>query len=370
MCVIFAVESADKRPHEDQVWAAFETNPSGGGVAWREDGKVHWKKGLRLEEMQKLARDLPTPFMMHFRIPTCGGPTARLCHPFPISQGVELLLEGTYEGPVMMHNGHWLKWREVMFEAAYKGGLKIPKGKWSDSRAMAWMAAHMGLGVFEFIDEKVAVLDVEGDIEVWGGPWSLYQGYYVSNRHFDSKLNTDHLRYSHGGGSSSGFFHERGTTSGSDKGERVRTALHSAEAAAQTLLPDIENDPDTTLPVITVHPEADLKRLETVAKVINQRMIEKGDKRRTGESVLTSIPFHLVRAAWQRGLLSNNRMKKLEKIQSQIEYKARLVREVEEKLNKAMGAEGTSAQMIEAAEHLREIFAESSTLTAEKPILH
>ena len=194
MCVIAVSETV--RLKTDQVEKMYEHNPAGGGVAWRdtiqEKGKnikvVRWKKGLSKQEMIDLAKELPLPFVAHFRIPTVGGPKKALCHPFPIEADVALDLEGMTKGHVLFHNGHWGRWKESSLDAAIKYGLKVPTGKWSDSRAMAWAAALHGLGVLEFIDEKaIAFGPGPEDIQVFGGgqthsSWTLIDsGIYVSN---------------------------------------------------------------------------------------------------------------------------------------------------------------------------------------------
>ena len=193
MCVIAVAETVRITP--DQVEKMFEANPAGAGVAWRDEikddkGRTHkvvrWKKGLSLAEVQDICKDIPLPFVAHFRIPTVGGSKKTLCHPFPIEKEVSLELEGTTRGFVLFHNGHWGRWKEFSLESAGKNGFKVPTGKWSDSRAMAWAAAHHGIGVLEFIDER-AIAFSPAEIEVFGGgtthsAWTLVNGgIFVSN---------------------------------------------------------------------------------------------------------------------------------------------------------------------------------------------
>jgi hypothetical protein len=136
---------------------SYETNSEGGGVAWREDGYVHWHKGLDLEEMRKYCKNLPLPFIAHFRIASIGGKSKELCHPFPIEKDVPLVTKGKTNGFVLFHNGHWGAWKNDGKEAAFRSGTPIPPGKWSDTRAMAFVASIYGNGILEFIDEKTVV---------------------------------------------------------------------------------------------------------------------------------------------------------------------------------------------------------------------
>lgn len=184
MCVIF-VSTKDKRVPDEWVRAGYEHNSAGAGIAYRgEKGVVVWKKGMDLGEVRELAKKVPLPYALHFRIPTCGGSIKKLTHPFPIEVGVPLTLEGRIRGHVLFHNGHWGRWKDYMLESAARGRIKIPNDKWSDSRAMAWMAAHFGLGVLDLIDEKICAFGPE-HIEIYGTGWVIKEGIYCSNTHWE-----------------------------------------------------------------------------------------------------------------------------------------------------------------------------------------
>ena len=185
MCVVCVVYG--ERPTEAQVKAMYESNKHGAGVAWREDGLVHWHKGLLLEEVQELNLSLPTPYVLHFRIPSHGTSTDwGACHPFPIEEQVSLDLEGTIKGAVLFHNGHWGGWKGEILKYAATGGYRIPSGVWSDSRALAWMAHHFSEGVLHLLEEKVCVFSMD-DIELIGD-WKKEGGLVVSNDAWKHKL--------------------------------------------------------------------------------------------------------------------------------------------------------------------------------------
>ena len=184
MCVICISDT--KRPTPVAIEKMYDANPAGAGIAWREDGFVRWEKGLELKQIQELVLKVPMPFIAHFRIPSCGGKSPDLCHPFPIHKEVSLALSGKTKDWVLFHNGHWGAWKTTALEAAIKKGqFKLPTGKWTDSRAMAWLANVYGQGILDLIDEKVAVLGpAEGQMEVWQGTggWHKIDDVYVSNR--------------------------------------------------------------------------------------------------------------------------------------------------------------------------------------------
>lgn len=202
MCVILI--APNDRPCPEMVEAAYLTNEKGAGAAWREDGRVHWKKGLlSLEEMQELAVNLPLPYVLHFRIPTCGGARKDLAHPFPIDPTLPNTLEGDTDGFVLFHNGHWTRWRESMLETVHNTSCKLPNGKWSDSRAMAWSASIYGLSYLDLLDEKyVAFGPNQEDIEVSTFGWTVVEGIWASNLGWQHKP-VWHRRGVKGGGASS-----------------------------------------------------------------------------------------------------------------------------------------------------------------------
>lgn len=186
MCVIAV--AAKERCSPEMVAKMFQANQHGAGIAWRDKdekgvGTVAWKKGLDLEEVTELCAQVPLPYVAHFRIPSCGGPSLFLTHPFPIQKDVPLELEGSTKGNVLFHNGHWTAWKTTMLDASIRGNGKLPLGKWSDSRAMAWMAAHYGIGMLEFIDEKAVVFGPI-ELELFGsGTWGkASEGIWVSNK--------------------------------------------------------------------------------------------------------------------------------------------------------------------------------------------
>lgn len=168
MCVIIV---ADQDPIPPEVIeAAYEMNDHGAGVAWREGGQMRWKKGLDLQESKDLISTLTIPYVAHFRIASCGGRVDELCHPFPVSDQVETLLDGTFDGKVMFHNGHYHRWQDAALEVAVKTNRPIPPGHWNDTRVMAWMAHIYGEGILDFTKECIAVFD-QDDIRLYSDKW-------------------------------------------------------------------------------------------------------------------------------------------------------------------------------------------------------
>ncbi len=179
MCVIFVVDK--DRPTPEMVSKAFDVNSKGGGVAWREKDVVKWVKGLDEDGMQKFAKKLPIPFLMHFRKDTVGGDSMPMTHPFVVDKNSSIALNGQTNTYVMMHNGTWHPWKEKVLEAAVRSNTPMPGGRWSDSRAMAFVASIYGIGALEVIDERSAVLSPT-DIQVFGSIWYRVNGVICSNK--------------------------------------------------------------------------------------------------------------------------------------------------------------------------------------------
>lgn len=170
-------------------------NPEGIGLAWREtvgpknakEVVVKWKKGLVLSEAIPLIEKLPTPFVLHFRIQSCGGRTKELTHPFPVEREMRQDLEGTIKGQVLFHNGHWHRYKDCGIDGAIKNRVKVPDGKWSDTRVMAWLTHLHGPGMLELIDEKVILFGPE-KIEIFHPDgWSRVNDLLVSNRGWENQ---------------------------------------------------------------------------------------------------------------------------------------------------------------------------------------
>jgi hypothetical protein len=192
MCVIFVVDEDSKRPNNSMIEKAFSKNDDGAGLAWREDGWVLWKKGITdVEEVKKMCRELPVPYVAHFRIVSMngGGIDPRLCHPFEISEDTTLALEGRTKNHVLFHNGDWKGWDDAALRASITNprGVQVPIGRWSDTRAMAWLCSIYGLGFMELLPSQkgVAFGPNDEDIHFYNGSnWSLVNEIWCSNDYF------------------------------------------------------------------------------------------------------------------------------------------------------------------------------------------
>jgi hypothetical protein len=189
MCVIFV--SSKQRPSEEMIRKAYDHNGHGGGLAWRENGSVVWKKGLDLDQMLGyiLQDRIPLPFVAHFRIASVGGIKPELTHPFPIMKNIPLELEGKTKGSVLFHNGHVGDWQALCLAKtlAMPVNMKVPDGPWSDSRGLAWLNLLHGSNINEFVkDQRVVVFGPER-VAIYGSGWTQIENVWCSNDFFWSK---------------------------------------------------------------------------------------------------------------------------------------------------------------------------------------
>jgi hypothetical protein len=161
------------RPTDEMIEKAWDVNPDGGGIAYREgegaNKVVVWKKGLDLEELRELIKNTPMPYIAHFRRESQGGKLAKLTHPFPVDHNASLALTGKTKGHVLFHNGNWVGWQYKCETAAINSGIPLPAGKWSDTRALAWLCSVIGHGYFEFQEDQKGVIFGPNDYDIFTG---------------------------------------------------------------------------------------------------------------------------------------------------------------------------------------------------------
>lgn len=161
-------------------------NADGFGMAWIEDGKVRWQKGLDDVKAKLFARHLPLPYVAHARLATVGGPTAQLAHPFPIEKGSSVKLRGK-ANRVLFHNGHVSEWRALVHAS---DGRKAPilGNKWSDSRAIAHVVATRGKSMLKHLGgQRFAILTPHG-IERFGAGWDKAEDYNAETIFLSSSI--------------------------------------------------------------------------------------------------------------------------------------------------------------------------------------
>lgn len=173
MCVICFAK--DVRPTDDQIARMFDHNKDGAGIAWFEDDTLCWKKGIfEVTEIQRLCREVPLPYVSHFRIATVGGVKDTLTHPFVIDKRASTSVEGrTKTAKLLFHNGHWTPWNDKVLDAAIHSNQEIPSGDWSDTRAMAWMCQIYSTKVLDMLtSQRAVVMNPKGGdkkIEIYTG---------------------------------------------------------------------------------------------------------------------------------------------------------------------------------------------------------
>jgi hypothetical protein len=137
MCIIVIADKV--KPSKKFLERCEKENRHGGGIAWREDGKIHFKKNLKASEIYAITQRVELPFVIHFRIASVGAVTPELCQPFPM--GGDLRLKGNTNKGVLFHNGTWRDWEAMLYKTFPH---PLPGGTWNDSRAMAYITKLWG----------------------------------------------------------------------------------------------------------------------------------------------------------------------------------------------------------------------------------
>lgn len=167
MCVI--INCVNEFPSLATLESAEQMNPHGAGIAWVENGKVKYKKGIDLDAKKifEITKTISLPAIIHFRIASIGEIIPELCHPFPINENADLSLEGTSDS-VLFHNGTWSDWKKAIEDSVAKKHIpfSLANQKWSDSRTMAWLADKFGVDILKRIPlgNKISVLSPKGII--------------------------------------------------------------------------------------------------------------------------------------------------------------------------------------------------------------
>lgn len=182
---------------------SFTCNRDGFGFAWREDGKVKFKKGyMKIHEAwaaySEFCKKPSFPHVVHFRL---GSPVCQeLTHPFIISESSELVLKGEADN-VMFHNGIVSGWKDRMWEMFFKLGY-IPDGKISDTRIIAMMYHLFGENIFELIDGKFVAFGAT-KIKLYG-KFEEEDGIWYSNNSYKPRI-TYKRNYTEGQGDLYGY---------------------------------------------------------------------------------------------------------------------------------------------------------------------
>ena len=194
MCVIICIEDG-KYPSKSTLEDAESMNSHGGSIAWLDrNGRKNYQKGIKAKSIMKIINKQLKPrgietAIIHFRIASVGTVNKALCHPFEITNRVELNLTGkSMSADLLFHNGTWSEYAEEML--AYMGEqhkpVTVPYGEFSDSRVMAYLAKRMGVKKMAKLVtgwNKIAVLTSTG-IKRYGTGWVDFKGNKCSNDYF------------------------------------------------------------------------------------------------------------------------------------------------------------------------------------------
>lgn len=187
MCVILGCVS--NKPSLDILRKCHSGNSDGAGIVWFNDtDKAQYKKGLTLTEVVSLIKDLPLPFVIHFRAASTG--TAKgllLTHPFEITATSELKFVGE-ANQLLIHNGFFPDWRTKLKDVGFDV-QKEPETALSDTRALAIILANKGVDYLKtIIKGRFIVADATlKKFRCFGEDFKRKDGIYYSNMFWEHR---------------------------------------------------------------------------------------------------------------------------------------------------------------------------------------
>lgn len=176
MCVIAICQKT--RINKDDFEACAKANQDGFGIAWFHGSMVKYRKSMKSKEIELLAKQVPLPYVLHFRLASVGGKKLELCHPFPISNSAPADRNGIVKR-VLFHNGHISNWKEILKTSAKNLKETPPSGHMSDTRAVAWIADKAGLKYIDKLPGKFVVMSQE--VFSYHGSWDTENDILYSN---------------------------------------------------------------------------------------------------------------------------------------------------------------------------------------------
>ena len=188
MCVIINIEKG-QFPKYDTLKSAEILNAHGGSIAWLENGKINYQKGIKAKKINDLIEKRLKPnkvktAIIHFRIASVGKINKELCHPFQISNEVkpDLKVEDS-EYDLLFHNGTITSWESMLIESLQKFKGQIPTGELSDSRVIAFLLNRHGTDIIKDSKfNKFSILTKKGIVKF--GQWVKVDKNECSNDYF------------------------------------------------------------------------------------------------------------------------------------------------------------------------------------------
>jgi hypothetical protein len=200
MCTIAVKSKGVGMPRKKCLKNCFENNSDGAGFMYldREHKSVVIDKGYMTWEVfwkavcrMNFTKDDTVVF--HFRLATTGLTCAANCHPFPLSQDEDDLKSAFIHTDVaVVHNGVFGKGEGTMSDTMVhvRDIFSDPLIKENlDSLVIQTLLDEYVVG------SKLAFLDSEGDITLFGGPWPKDEGIWYSNDDYERV----YVRYGFGG---------------------------------------------------------------------------------------------------------------------------------------------------------------------------
>lgn len=200
MCIIIAKEKGKKLPSETVLKKCWEANPEGGGFMFNSNKKVIIEKGFmkfndfynRLIECDLHHNLKKSTLIIHFRVATSGLVDNGNCHPYPITNDINLLRKTEIECEIgVAHNGVIREYNEKnnILNDTQMFIIEVIEDLISNTKKGYYKTKTFKKIMESMINEsRLVLLNAEGEM-IKIGNWIEENGLYFSNNKYKT-LNT------------------------------------------------------------------------------------------------------------------------------------------------------------------------------------
>lgn len=193
MCILIVKPKDKLVPSKEILEECFDRNPDGAGFCYNKNGMIVIRKGfMNFEEFYKATEKIPTEStaLIHCRIGTSGGNIPELTHPYPLTNNIKdlkkttMLIKSSGDKPVYAvgHNGIFYEYNSRVtdindtcaFIANILHPLNCATNDILDENLVAIINKLVGTS-------KIAILDNNGNVRMFGDGWIEDDGIYYSN---------------------------------------------------------------------------------------------------------------------------------------------------------------------------------------------
>lgn len=196
MCVLALIKK-DSYIKKEEFYAMFDTNPHGGGMAYKLGNKIHIEKGFFncdnfWEAYNNVKQTLNVDIAIHFRIATSGKINGQFCHPYTLTDDInDMYRLSTDADAIVFHNGIL----NISVEDGCNDTMTFIKNRlyplYKDDNDFLTDKYNLSMVSNNIIGSRLLVMQSNDNTFMLGNGWTEYRsGMFVSNRNWIYKIKT------------------------------------------------------------------------------------------------------------------------------------------------------------------------------------